>query len=85
MIVQYTHYLSPVADPGRKSGHGSPSSLSMDFDPIQQRNKREILGNVLNWPPIAECLDPWLPLAECLDPPVSQPLSSTKRNALSTT
>src|SRR6218665_470955 len=40
-----------VADPGRKSGHGSPSSLAIDVGSLQQRNKREIglLGNILNW------------------------------------
>src|SRR6218665_416363 len=34
--------------------------------------KGEILGNILNWSPLAECLDPScdeaLPPAECLDP-----------------
>ena len=29
----------------------SPSSLVIDFGPLQQRNKREILGNILNFPP----------------------------------
>jgi len=34
-----------------------PSSLAMDFGPLQQSNKREILENILN-SPLAEFLDP---------------------------
>jgi len=34
----------------------SPSSLSIDFSPLQQRNKGEILGSIKLAPPV-ECLD----------------------------
>jgi len=41
-----------------KSGLCPKSSLTTDFgSPLQWRNKREILGNILNCPPLAECLD----------------------------
>jgi len=46
-----------------------PSSLAIDFGPLQRRNKREILGNILNCSPrrmLAWILGP----AECrpMDP-----------------
>jgi len=42
-----------------KSGHGSLSSLAIDFRTLQRRNKREMLGNILGYiGPAAEYLDP---------------------------
>ena len=35
---------------GGKSGHGPSSNSAIDFGPLQRRNKREILENLLNYP-----------------------------------
>src|SRR6218665_720974 len=48
--------LSPVADPeGDKSGHG-PQPVLKETSPLQRRNKREILGNILNCLPLPNVL-----------------------------
>ena len=49
--------ITLLADPGAYR-LWLPSSLAIDFDPFQRRNKRGILGNLLNWPSLAQCLDP---------------------------
>lgn len=46
-----------VADPGGKIWQCLPSNLAIHFGPLQQRNKRELQGNILNWP-IAKSRDP---------------------------
>src|SRR6218665_3147061 len=52
-------YSIAVADPLEgKSGDGPPIQFGYSLPPLQQRNKREILGNILNFPPLAEYLDP---------------------------
>jgi len=50
-----------VADPGEEKirPFPPPSSVAIDFGPLQQRNKCDILENILNFP-LAKCLD--LPL-----------------------
>src|SRR6218665_1749526 len=49
----YFHISTSIISGGSrgKSGHGPPSSLAIDFGPLQQRNKHEILENILNCPP----------------------------------
>lgn len=43
MMQSKTFYQpEPVADPEGLSGHGVPSSLDIDFVPLQRSNKREI-------------------------------------------
>jgi len=39
-----------VVDPEEKSGHSPPSSLAIDFPPLQQISERELLGNI-KFPP----------------------------------
>src|SRR6218665_96314 len=42
-----------------QSGHGFLIQFGCSlWDPLQRRNKRELLRNILNCPPIAEYLDP---------------------------
>src|SRR6218665_2996764 len=48
----------------------APTSVAIDLGPLQQRNKREILGNMLNWPSSRMSGLMWPPLAKCLDLPV---------------
>ena len=59
--------MSMYDESAGKSGHGSHAAW-LDFgSPLMKKNKGEILENIFNWPPLAECLDPpheVAPLAE---------------------
>src|SRR6218665_1502310 len=56
---------------------GPSSRMVIDSSPLQRRNKREILGNILNCPPsLAKCqVMPRNvgPISECLDLPLTTP------------
>src|SRR6218665_1438336 len=76
------NYISPkmclhaVADPGSACPAMVPSSsLAMDFGPLQRRNKHQILGYILNFPPSRMSVDPqhdvlnaWI--CHCLHEPI---------------
>jgi len=38
--------LHSVADPGGKSGHGPPSKLAMEFDPLGGRKSNDSIANL---------------------------------------
>src|SRR6218665_2682203 len=67
--LSYHQWRIQAIPGGGESNHGPIQFGYRFWPPIQQRNKHEILGNILNCPS-SRMSGLMCPLAECLDPPV---------------